>query len=243
MTHDLDAEIDRILFSEHSDPFHILGAHPIVEVAEEERETRIRGVVIRAFLPEASQAWIVADDTPNLPVPMERIRPEGFFAVSFPERGRLFSYQLRVQDHHGQLQQFVDPYVFAPLLTDFDLHLMGEGNHYKKYEKLGAHLREVNGVRGVQFAVWAPNAKRVSVIGDFNRWDGRRHPMRVRGSSGLWELFIPGLQEGTVYKFEIKSRLHGYLGEKSDPYGFYFEQPPKTASIVHDLRDYQWQDS
>ncbi len=119
---------------------------------------------------------------------------------------------------------------------------MGEGNHYKKYEKLGAHLRVLENVSGVQFAVWAPNARRVSVIGDFNRWDGRRHPMRVRGSTGIWELFIPGFGEGTLYKFEVKARHSNYLAAKADPYGFYFEQPPKTASVVHDQHRYEWHD-
>ena len=142
----------------------------------------------------------------------------------------------------GIISQFVDPYIFPPVLTDFDLHLMGEGTHFKKYEKLGGHLRTIQGVSGVHFAVWAPNAARVSVIGDFNRWDGRRHPMRVRGGTGIWEIFIPGLEEGCVYKFEIKSRFNNYLAIKSDPYGTYFERPPKTASIVHDISKYVWQD-
>lgn len=129
------------------------------------------------------------------------------------------------------------------VLTDFDLHLIGEGSHYKKYEKLGAHVMEINGIKGVHFAVWAPNAKRVSVIGDFNNWDGRRHPMRVLGSSGVWEIFIPGLDEGELYKFEIKSKSHNYIAVKVDPYAFYFELRPKSASIVYNINKYQWNDS
>jgi 1,4-alpha-glucan branching enzyme len=233
----VEIEIDQIIHSDHSDPFHILGAHPI-----ETGPPTSAGLAIRAFLPEAKEAWVVPNDLPDGPIAMERVRPEGFFLVLLPGRDLPFAYQLRILDYQDQVFQFIDPYVFPPVLSDFDLHLMGEGSHYKKYEKLGAHLRTLNGASGVQFAVWAPNARRVSVIGDFNRWDGRRHPMRVRGSTGIWELFIPGLAEGTLYKFEIKSRYGNCLAEKSDPYGFYFEPPPKTASVVHDQHRYAWND-
>jgi 1,4-alpha-glucan branching enzyme len=236
-----EIEIDQIIDSEHSDPFHVLGAH-FVELVPEDADNAGTGVAVRAFLPEAQHAWVIPQDDPESPVPMRMLRPEGFFEAIFEKRKDLFPYELRVLDYEGKISQFIDPYIFPPVLTDFDLYLMGEGNHYKKYEKLGAHLREINLVSGVHFAVWAPNAKRVSVIGDFNRWDGRRHPLRVRGSTGLWELFIPGLTEGTLYKFEIKSRNNNYLAKKTDPYGFYFERPPKTASIVHDLHKYQWHD-
>jgi 1,4-alpha-glucan branching enzyme len=238
MTTHVDTEIDQIIHSEHSDPFHILGAHPVDGASSDTRSS----LVVRAFLPEAKEAWVIPDDQPDQQVPMDRIRPEGFFAVSFENCGLPFGYQLRILDHNGRTFQFIDPYVFPPVLSDFDLHLMGEGSHYKKYEKLGAHLRLLNGVTGLQFAVWAPNARRVSVIGDFNRWDGRRHPMRVRGGTGIWELFIPGLTEWTLYKLEVKSRYDNYLAEKADPYGFYFERPPRTASIVHDQHKYEWCD-
>ena len=117
------------------------------------------------------------------------------------------------------------------MLTEYDLYLLGEGTHYKSYEKLGAHLMELEGVRGVAFAVWAPNAQRVSVVGNFNSWDGRRHPLRVRGSSGVWELFVPGLGEGEIYKYEVKGP-NDYLGLKADPYAFYAELRPNTASMV-----------
>ena len=177
-----------------------------------------------------------------LPLPCKKSAEEGFFEAVFNDRNQVFSYEIRLIDHEGNISQFVDPYIFPPVLTDFDLHLMGEGTHFKKYEKLGGHLRTIQGVSGVHFAVWAPNAARVSVIGDFNRWDGRRHPMRVRGGTGIWEIFIPGLGEGCVYKFEIKSRFNNYLAIKADPYGTYFERPPKTASIVHDISKYVWQD-
>ena len=136
-----------------------------------------------------------------------------------------------------------DPYAFPPILTDYDLYLSGEGTHYLNYEKLGAHVREVAGVRGVHFGVWAPNAQRVSVVGDFNSWDGRVDAMRNRGASGIWEIFMPGLDEGALYKFEILSRVGNHLGLKSDPYGFAAELRPKSASVVCDIDRYQWNDS
>jgi 1,4-alpha-glucan branching enzyme len=142
----------------------------------------------------------------------------------------------------GGQRDFEDPYRFPPVLSDFDLHLIAEGTHHNAYEKLGAHLVELEGIRGVAFAVWAPNAQRVSVVGDFNRWDGREHPLRVRGGSGVWELFIPGLAEGEIYKYEIKGRNKTYLGLKADPYGFSSELRPKTASVVCSIDRYKWHD-
>ncbi|MGC2063271.1 MAG: 1,4-alpha-glucan branching protein GlgB [Thermodesulfovibrionales bacterium] len=129
------------------------------------------------------------------------------------------------------------------ILTDYDIHLLGEGSHHMSYDKLGAHVMEVDGVRGVHFAVWAPNAKTVSVVGDFNQWDNRRHTMHLIGSSGIWEVFIPGLDEGEIYKFDITSRYRRHHAVKADPYGFYFEHRPKSASIVHDINKYRWRDS
>lgn len=129
------------------------------------------------------------------------------------------------------------------VLTDYDIHLLGEGSHHMSYDKLGAHVMEVGDVRGVHFAVWAPNARTVSVVGDFNQWDNRRHVMHLIGASGIWEVFIPGLDEGEVYKFDITSRYHRHHAVKADPYGFYFEHRPKSASIVHDINKYRWRDS
>lgn len=234
-------EMRSIIKAEHSDPFHILGAHPVKVKGK-------KAVAVRAFLPEAKAAWVIdmsgvgLNPASSIQHPMERVHPEGFFEAVFLDRSEVFPYRLRLLDDQGRTVEIDDPYAFPPLLTDFDLHLLAEGTHYRNYEKLGAHLREINGIRGVHFAVWAPNAKRVSVIGDFNRWDGRRHPMRVRGSTGIWELFIPGLGEGDLYKFEIKSRLNDYLAVKADPYAFSFEVRPKSASIVRDIGRYQWHD-
>ena len=143
----------------------------------------------------------------------------------------------------GNLTESYDPYAFPPLLSDYDLHLFGEGTHYLKYEKLGAHLREAEGIRGVHFGVWAPNAQRVSVVGDFDMWDGRVHAMRNRGASGIWEIFLPGLEEGTLYKFEILSQRDNTLGLKADPYAFAAELRPKTASAVCNIDSYEWNDS
>ena len=129
------------------------------------------------------------------------------------------------------------------ILSDFDLYLIGEGTHYKSYEKLGAHIRKIKGKSGVHFAVWAPNAETVSVIGDFNKWNKKRHPMRLSGNSGIWELFIPGIGEGEIYKFWVKSKFNNYAEEKADPYGFYFEVRPKSASIVADINKHKWTDN
>ena len=234
-------EMCSIIKAEHSDPFHILGAH-LVKIKGK------KAVAVRAFLPEAEAAWVIDmsgvgfNPASSIHHPMERVHPEGFFEAVFPDRGEVFPYRLKLTDDQGRTVEIDDPYAFSPVLTDFDLHLLAEGTHYRNYEKLGAHGLEIHGIRGVRFAVWAPDAKRVSVIGDFNRWDGRRHPMRVRGSTGIWELFIPGLGEGDLYKFEIKSRLNDYLAVKADPYAFSFEVRPKSASIVRDIGQYPWHD-
>lgn len=151
-------------------------------------------------------------------------------------------YQLRVAQKSGEITTMHDPYSFPFLLSDFDLHLLGEGNHSHSYTKLGAQLRTVDGVVGTNFAVWAPNARSISLIGDFNHWDGRNHQMSRHGSSGIWEMFVPGAQAGTKYKFRVKSQ-HGEVIDKSDPYGFAAELPPRTASIVTDLSRHEWRDN
>ncbi|MBI3952115.1 MAG: 1,4-alpha-glucan branching protein GlgB [Acidobacteria bacterium] len=230
------ADINLIINADHSDPFAVLGVHELDASGR-------RGVVVRAFIPQAEQVWVIDACHPDLQqYQMEKIRPEGFFELVFPDRDERFPYCLKAANAFGDLWQFHDPYSFPPVLSDFDLHLMAEGTHYRNYEKLGAHIREIDGVRGVHFAVWAPNAKRVSVVGDFNQWDGRRHPMRFHPGAGIWEIFIPELNEETLYKFEIKSRFHNLSTLKTDPYGFYFERRPKTAAIVHDITKYGWND-
>ena len=231
---DLKSQIKLIINADHRDPFEVLGSHIIEQDSE-------RLVAVRAFLPEASESWVVDMKTKKLH-PMEKIHKAGFFQAIFPERKDVFAYRIRIKSLEGTVSEFYDPYSFLPVLTDFDLHLIGEGNHYNLYEKLGAHEMDMDGVGGVHFAVWAPNAKRVSVIGNFNNWDGRRHPMRVLGSSGIWEIFIPGLKEGEVYKFQIKSKSK-QIFEKADPYAFFAEIRPKSASIVYNINTYHWNDS
>jgi 1,4-alpha-glucan branching enzyme len=234
-------EVDLIIHSAHRDPFAVLGAHIIKAGGKESVAGGKECVAVRAFLPEAVEANVVDVATGQLH-PMKKLHKDGFFEAIVKNRAEVFPYRVRKTDGSGKLDEFVDPYSFMPVLTDFDLYLMAEGTHHHQYEKLGAHEMTVEGVDGVLFAVWAPNAIRVSVVGDFNEWDGRRHMMRVRGSTGVWELFLPGLCQGTIYKFEVKSRYKGYLGEKADPYAFYSELRPKSASVVWNLDNYRWSD-
>jgi 1,4-alpha-glucan branching enzyme len=234
----LAAEMDLLVHAEHSDPFRLLGPHP-VETGAGKR------LAIRGFQPRAKQVEILFRDGSEAQT-AERIHPLGIFeaVLPLPDLTRIAAnaYRLRIHLEDGRILEQFDPYAFPPLLSDFDLHLMCEGTHYQKYEKLGAHLREIEGVRGVQFGVWAPNARRVSVIGDFNSWDGRVNPMRVRGSSGIWEIFIPGLAEGQIYKFEIRSNAGNYLAQKADPYAFSSEIRPKSGSVVVNMDGYAWRD-
>jgi len=173
--------------------------------------------------------------------------PKDFFEATWPSSQATApapaSYKIQGRTHYGEAFEIFDPYAFPYLLTEFDLYLMGEGRHYDTYEKMGAHIVTLEGVRGVHFAVWAPSAKRVSVVGDFNRWDGRVHPMRARGSSGIWEIFLPEVQEGAIYKYEIIGAHGAMLPLKSDPYGFRAELRPNTGSVVARLDTYQWKDA
>ncbi|WP_448603762.1 1,4-alpha-glucan branching enzyme [Thermoleptolyngbya sp.] len=224
-------QVNRIVWNQHHDPFEVLGPH---QITQDDKTVW----VVRAYLPNADAAWVVCPEE-RTEYPMESTHHPHFFECLL-ERAELSNYQLRVKEGDHERVTY-DPYAFrSPLLTDFDIHLFAEGNHHRIYEKLGAHLTEVDGVKGVYFAVWAPNARNVSVLGDFNWWDGRKHQMRRIGN-GIWELFIPGLGVGTHYKYEIKNQ-EGHIYEKSDPYGFYQEVRPKTASIVTDLETYEWQD-
>ncbi|WP_448598266.1 1,4-alpha-glucan branching enzyme [Thermoleptolyngbya sp.] len=224
-------QVNRIIWNQHHDPFEVLGPH---QITQDDKTVW----VVRAYLPNADAAWVVCPEE-RTEYPMESTHHPHFFECLL-ERAELSNYQLRIKEGDHERVTY-DPYAFrSPLLTDFDIHLFAEGNHHRIYEKLGAHLTEVDGVKGVYFAVWAPNARNVSVLGDFNWWDGRKHQMRRIGN-GIWELFIPGLGVGTHYKYEIKNQ-EGHIYEKSDPYGFYQEVRPKTASIVTDLETYEWQD-
>jgi 1,4-alpha-glucan branching enzyme len=231
----MTSSVDLIINGDHSDPFAFLGMHDTGTAG-------IKTVIVRVFIPGAEQVWVIEATHPDNQHSMHKIRDEGFFELSFQNRGERFPYRLKAANRFGDQWEFHDPYSFPPLLSDYDLHLMAEGTHYRNFEKLGSHVRVIDGVRGVHFAVWAPNAKRVSLIGDFNQWDGRRHPMRFHAGAGIWEIFIPGLREETVYKFEIKWRRFGFITQKTDPYAFYFERRPKTGAIVYDINQYSWRD-
>ncbi len=234
----LDA-IAPLVQGHHENPFELLGPHEVVTDGR-------RALAVRAFLPDSRQAFLV-EGPHGRSRPMRRIHPSGLYEAICPvedgeKRGLgRGNYHFRITDKHGTERTMQDPYAFDPLLTDYDLHLLGEGNHWDCYERLGAQLREVNGVSGINFAVWAPNAEGVSLIGDFNEWSGKSHAMRKHLPGGIWELFMPGLEVGARYKFAVK-QLGGRVVEKCDPYGFAAEIPPRTANIVTNLRTYEWQD-
>ncbi|MFC2140649.1 1,4-alpha-glucan branching protein GlgB, partial [Candidatus Auribacterota bacterium] len=221
------------IYVDHHDPFEVLGMHLVKEKGKQ-------GVVVRAFLPQAGEVFVL-EERGKKEYSMDKIQENGFFEVFIPNKKEVFPYQLKLVDLEGNEKVFHDPYSFLPILTPFDQHLFSEGNHHRVYEKMGANLMTINQVSGVHFAVWAPGAKRVSLIGDFNNWDGRVHQMRVLGSCGIWEIFIPGLAAGAVYKYEIKIHNNDLL-IKSDPYAFFSELRPNTASKVYDINQYQWHD-
>ena len=219
-------ELEAIVNGTHGDPFSVLGPHQTEDVWE-----------VRAFLPQAMDAWVA---TGGLLQPMRKLHSDGFFAATLAHEPGTYKIQFTLWNGMAKVQ-IEDPYRFPPLLSEFDLHLHGEGTNYESYHTMGAHLVECEGVPGVRFAVWAPNAEVVSVVGDFNDWDERRHPMRLR-TGGIWELFIPSATPGTNYKYAVRSHIHGYRQQKADPYGFASEVPPKSASVVVDLATYQWGD-
>ncbi|MGQ9622239.1 MAG: 1,4-alpha-glucan branching protein GlgB [Candidatus Caldatribacteriaceae bacterium] len=220
--------IEALVQGNVGDPSFFLGMH------QEKEKT-----VVRVFRPWAERVTVRLTTPEKASFLAERIHPAGLFLATLPKTEDPL-YLLEITEE-GQTFLAFDPYAFPPLLTDFDLHLFNEGTHCRAYEKLGAHVLEVLGVRGVHFAVWAPNALRVSVVGDFNHWDGRVHVLRLRGNSGVWELFIPGLGEGEKYKFEIKTK-EGHLLLKADPYAFFSEVRPRTTSVVFDLSSPSWSD-
>lgn len=222
--------IASLVNGDHGAPFELLGPHPV--------PNRKVSISIRTFRPWASEIVLVNERT-GTRYPMKRLHDAGLFEVRV--RGQ-WPYHFEATTYENHTEIFHDPYQVDPWLSDFDLYLFNEGHNYQAYEKIGAHLRDVDGVRGVNFAVWAPNAYRVSVIGDFNRWDARVHPMRQRAASGIWEVFIPEVDAGARYKFDLRSRVDGYRVEKNDPYGYQAEMRPRTASIVANLDTYAWGD-
>jgi 1,4-alpha-glucan branching enzyme len=222
------------LGNQQANPHGWLGMHPVTY-------KRRKGVVARAFVRAAVKCEVVELDAPGAPAhAMELLAPEGFFELFLPGK-TVFRYQLRYQTSWGDIHQVYNAYSFLPTLSDQDLYLFNEGTEQRVYEKLGAHLRTLGDVPGVAFAVWAPSASRVSVVGNFNGWDARYHAMRPLGASGVWELFVPGLPEGELYKFAIWDRA-GRMRMKTDPYGTYFEAPPNNAAIVCATNHHRWGD-
>ncbi len=225
------AAIDALVRGAHGDPFAILGMHGGDGVP----------LSVRAFDPAASKIEVIDGKDGRCMAELSRIHDAGFFAGIIPRRKKRFAYKLRLTKA-GQVTDVDDPYRFPPILGELDLYLMAEGTHRQLYEKLGAHPTSIDGVSGVSFIVWAPNAARVSVVGDFNQWDGRCHPMRKRHEGGLWELFVPGLERGTLYKYEIIGAGGNLLPLKADPVSFEQEVPPATSSIAHGLVKHRWGD-
>jgi 1,4-alpha-glucan branching enzyme len=224
-----DEDVARIIAATHHDPFSILGLHDSPE-----------GMVIRAFVPSVARLQaLIEPDGPVLD--LERRGESDFFEALVPGKKDRFAYRLHAEEK-GETWEFLDPYAFGPVLGPLDDYLLVEGTHQRLYERLGAHLITHEGVDGVLFAVWAPQARRVSIVGDFNQWDGRRHTMRKRVDSGLWELFAPGLGEGTVYKYEIVGVGGNLVPLKADPFGFGSEMRPSTASIVARTDSFTWGD-
>jgi len=229
-------ELELLAGARHWDTFSVLGPH-VVEIGKK------KAVAVRAILPAADRVFVLTSEGgKKRRTEMERLHPDGIFEAVYTHTRDLFPYTLEVIAGDGRRRTLDDPYAFGCVLTDFDIHLLGEGSHLEQYRKLGSHPARMGDVPGVSFGVWAPNAERVSVVGDFNGWDGRTHPMRNRGECGIWEIFIPGIGEGEIYKYEIRARESGDVFAKTDPHAFRFEPPPRTGSIVCDIDSYTWGD-
>ncbi len=227
------AELESLVNARSRTPHDLLGMHPLGDGS---------GVVVRAYLANAATVEVVPVHEPAMPkIELQRLHESGLYEGVSKQADRVFAYDLVVTDYQGNRRQTRDAYSFLPTLGEQDLFLFGQGNERRLYDKLGAQVREIDGVAGVSFAVWAPNAQRVSVVGAFNDWDGRYHPMRLLGPSGVWEIFVPGLGAGTLYQFEVLD-CHGNPVLHADPFGFLCEIPPKQASVVWDNRKFQWTD-
>jgi 1,4-alpha-glucan branching enzyme len=222
-------ELNVFLAGAHPDPFRILGPHRVGD-----------DLVVRVFRPDAKEVSIMIDGNEQR-FAADRLRPEGFFQATVPGKKRDCDYRIHLTGWDGSTALVRDPYCYGLIMGEMDLHLFSEGNYLQLYEQFGAHLRTIGDTEGVYFAVWAPNAQRVSVVGDFNGWDGRVNPMRRLLGSGVWELFLPGVSEGAHYKFEIRTQ-RGALLLKSDPFGFFSQHGKETSSMVYNLNRYQWSD-
>ncbi len=229
-----EGSINALVEGKNGAPHDILGPHQATKTL----------VTISAFRPTAKSMTVINRKSKKR-TEMEKAREEGFFTVRIKGTEDKIDYYFEAETFDSTIETFEDPYRFKDtlLITEFDLHLFGEGNLHYSYEKFGAHPHTVDGIDGVYFAVWAPNAYRVSIVGNFNQWDERQHPMRIIGNGGVWELFIPGISTGELYRYDLRSHNQDYHGQKSDPYGFYSEKRPSNASIVYDINTYEWNDA
>ncbi|MCC2110592.1 MAG: 1,4-alpha-glucan branching enzyme, partial [Hyphomicrobiales bacterium] len=223
-------DLQKLVAAAHPDPFTVLGIHDC--------DGRL---VVRAFVPGADAVSVVERSRGASLAELERVHNDGVFVGDVPEHCRKWGYRLKVR-WGDTTHEFEDPYRFGPVMGAVDEHLISEGNHRRLYEVLGAHPCIQEGVSGTSFAVWAPSAQRVSVVGTFNHWDGRRNMMRPRGKTGVWEIFLPDVRPGVLYKYEVKAANGDVLPLKSDPLAFYSEQPPGHASIVVGLPEQRWRD-
>jgi len=229
ITSTVEPALDALISGDHGSPFDLLGAHVL-----DNGQT-----LIRALRPHASALTLLLPDDER--APMQKIRPEGLFEVTVAATIEGV-YRLEERGTTGIVKTVYDAYAFKPIMGELDEYLFREGKHLNSYDYMGAHLTDINGVQGTRFAVWAPNAFSVSVIGDFNDWDGRVHPMMLHGETGIWELFIPYVIEGALYRYRIRSSNMGYRADKSDPYAFYSEVRPRNASVVASLQHHEWRD-
>jgi 1,4-alpha-glucan branching enzyme len=231
------ADIDSLVHATYREPRSVLGYHEFARADE------APVCLVRVLEPDAVEVAVFWQDEPaSAARPLAMLHPAGLYEGRIAYRRPLLPYRLRIRYRDGHELVKHDPYFFAPQLSDYDLYLFGEGNHHRIWQKLGAHPLVLEGLAGTRFAVWAPNAERVSVVGPFNLWDGRKHPMQARASGGIWELFVPGVGPGTLYKYEIRTRGGG-TRLKSDPYGFAMQLRPDNCSVVVALDGFEWRDA
>ncbi len=224
-------DLAKIIEARHGNPHSVLGMHPCRER---------NSVVVRVYDPLAVSVSL--HDDKGAAHQMQQIDPRGLFAVEFPDRDSCFSYEIERTFKDGGSFRAADPYCFLPSIGEMDQYLFNKGELQRVYDIMGAHFRKYGNITGVSFAVWAPSAQRVSVVGDFNCWDGRRHTMRLVGSSGIWEIFIPGIKEGDIYKFEVRT-ANGDIFLKLDPYAYQTELRPKSAAVVSSPKPFEWTDA
>ncbi|MBX7206837.1 MAG: 1,4-alpha-glucan branching protein GlgB [Verrucomicrobiaceae bacterium] len=227
-----DADIDAVLGARHPNPFGFFGPHRIGDTSN---------AVVRTFQPQARSVRIILRDDSSKVFQALKVHEHGLFEAQLPVADYTNDYDLEITGHDDSIVRVADAYSFGTLLGEQDMHYLREGKHQQLHQHLGAHVKTIGGVTGVQFAVWAPNARRVSVVGDLNLWDGRVHPMRLRVEAGIWEIFIPGVAESMHYKFELVD-ANGCLRTKSDPYAFFGQHGTETASLVWNMERYRWGD-